>query len=54
MARHFASERRCLAALQGYARETWEPLPALRSRPGLDPELVECVDYVRTRAELEA
>jgi hypothetical protein len=53
-ARHFAAERRWLAGLHKYAKQTREPLPALRARLGLDPELVEGVDVVRTRAELQA
>jgi hypothetical protein len=54
MARHFASERRWLAALQEYARQARDPLPALMARLGLEPQLVEGVDIVRTRTELEA
>jgi hypothetical protein len=53
MARHFASERRWLVALHQHAWSTGEPLPALEARLGLAPVLVEGVDYVRTRAELE-
>ncbi|MGY1640054.1 hypothetical protein ACI782_02840 [Geodermatophilus sp. SYSU D00703] len=53
-ARHFASERRWRDGLQEYAKATREPVPALQQRLGLAPELVEGVDYVRTRAELEA
>ncbi len=53
-ARHFVSERRWRDALQEYARQTREPVPALEARLGLARELVEGVDYVRTRAELEA
>jgi hypothetical protein len=54
MVRHFISERRWRDVLHEYARQTREPLPALMARLGLTRELVEGVDYVKTRAELEA
>jgi hypothetical protein len=52
-ARHFATERRWLAAVHDCANQTREPLPALTARLGFDPVLVEGVDLVRTGAELD-
>jgi hypothetical protein len=53
MARHFANERRWLAALREYSRQTREPLPALPVRLGLAPALTEGNDVVQTRGELQ-
>lgn len=53
-ARAFLAERRWLAAMDEYARAQRVPVHVLAERLGLAPALVEGVDFVRTRADLEA